>query len=166
MSNSREFGLPTTNYCKKESTSMGESTPEQQQQQQQQPSQVPAQAPAQGQSQQQHHAVEENTTGSPQKNSGAGAGFSKSPRNAKYDSRRNSRPYNQRGGNSNNGSSSTGKHFQKYNQPAYGVHAGYVPNYGVADYNPLYYNQYQQQQQMYAAAYQTPVGQNTALLPL
>ncbi|KAG0678374.1 hypothetical protein C6P41_001072 [Kluyveromyces marxianus] len=139
---------------------MGESTPEQQQQQQQQPSQVPAQAPAQGQSQQQHHAVEENTTGSPQKNSGAGAGFSKSPRNAKYDSRRNSRPYNQRGGNSNNGSSSTGKHFQKYNQPAYGVHAGYVPNYGVADYNPLYYNQYQQQQQMYAAAYQTPVGQN------
>ena len=139
---------------------MGESTPEQQQQQQQQPSQVPAQAPAQGQSQQQHHAVEENTTGSPQKNSGAGAGFSKSPRNAKYDSRRNSRPYNQRGGNSNNGSSSTGKHFQKYNQPAYGVHAGYVPNYGVADYNPLYYNQYQQQQQMYAAAYQTPVSQN------
>ncbi|BAO40796.1 eukaryotic initiation factor 4F subunit p150 [Kluyveromyces marxianus DMKU3-1042] len=136
---------------------MGESTPEQQQQQQ--PSQVPAQAPAQGQSQQQHHAVEENTTGSPQKNSG-GAGFSKSPRNPKYDSRRNSRPYNQRGGNSNNGSSSTGKHFQKYNQPAYGVHAGYVPNYGVADYNPLYYNQYQQQQQMYAAAYQTPVSQN------
>ena len=105
--------------------------------------------------------VQEETTSSPQKNSGyvkntAGSG---APRNGKYDgNRKNSRPYNQRGNNNNNNGSSSNKHYQKYNQPAYGVSAGYIPNYGVsAEYNPLYYNQYQQQQQLYAAAYQTPM---------
>lgn len=79
------------------------------------------------------------------------------PRNPKYENRRNSRSYNQKGNGTGN------KHFQKYNQ-SYGVHAGYIPNYGVADYSPMYYNQYQQQQQMYAA-YQSPMGSQAYMSP-
>lgn len=87
--------------------------------------------------------------GSPQKGNQATSGKAAGgPKNNKYD-RRKSQSYGQK----SNGSGS--KHFQKYNQP-YGVHAGYIPGYGVAEYNPMYYSQYQQQQQMYAA-YQNPM---------